>query len=185
MYPASIRRSRCSSGMVRCIGLLPTSFKDANSSLVSRVSRKEKEDKRLLAMSLDIRVKVLEFSSKGAAASWRCKATAAQSRTTLPPTPTVIGSLHQEQPPTRSWRIALHHVSIFGLVSLCQRFVGRGHSAVSVYSQRVSLVVIYGSPALSAAMQRAIAGTSCFASRVGSFFLQRPARRFPQIPTYP
>ena len=37
-----------------------------------------------------------------------------------------------EQPPTRSWRIALHHVSIFGLVSFCQRFVGRGHYAVWV-----------------------------------------------------
>ena len=35
MYPASTRRSRCSSGMVRCIGRVPTSFKDANSSLVS------------------------------------------------------------------------------------------------------------------------------------------------------
>ena len=46
-------------------------------------------------------------------------------------------------------------------------------------------IVIYGSRALSAAMQSAIAGTSCFASRVGSFFLQTPARRFPQIPTYP
>jgi len=60
--------------MVRCIGLLPTSFKDANSSLVSRVSRKEKEDKRLSAMILDIRPKVLEFSSKGAPACWRRKA---------------------------------------------------------------------------------------------------------------
>jgi hypothetical protein len=34
-YPAAIRRSRCSSGIVRCIGRVPTSFKDANSSLVS------------------------------------------------------------------------------------------------------------------------------------------------------
>jgi len=59
--------------MVRCIGLLPTSFKDANSSLVSRVSRKEKEGKRLSAMCLDIRAKMLEFSSKGAAAYWKRK----------------------------------------------------------------------------------------------------------------
>src|SRR5262245_16210253 len=64
IYPASIRRSRCSSEMVRCIGLLPTSVKDANSSLVSRVSRKEKEDKRLSTMTLDFRVKVLGFGDK-------------------------------------------------------------------------------------------------------------------------
>ena len=35
MYPAAIRRSLCSSGMVRRIGLMRTSFKDSNSSLVS------------------------------------------------------------------------------------------------------------------------------------------------------
>src|SRR5262249_39979420 len=76
IYPASIRRSRCSSEMVRCIGLLPTSVKDANSSLVSRVSRKEKEDKRLSTMTLDFRVKVLGFADKSAA-SWACKTTEA------------------------------------------------------------------------------------------------------------
>jgi hypothetical protein len=75
--------------MVRCIGLLPISFKDANSSAVSRVSRKEKESKRLPAMSLDVRVKMLEFSSKGAAAGWKRK-TEAWSRTMAPRTPTVI-----------------------------------------------------------------------------------------------
>jgi len=35
MYPAAIRQSRCLSGMVRRIGLMLTSFKDSNSSLVS------------------------------------------------------------------------------------------------------------------------------------------------------
>src|SRR5262249_5402308 len=34
-YPSAIRRSRCLSGMVRRIGLMLTSFKDSNSSLVS------------------------------------------------------------------------------------------------------------------------------------------------------
>jgi hypothetical protein len=43
MYPAAIRRSRCSSGIVRCIGLVPTSFKEANSSLVSSTLRGEKD----------------------------------------------------------------------------------------------------------------------------------------------
>ena len=42
-YPAAIRRSRCSSGIVLCIGLVPTSFKEANSSLVSGTLRGDKD----------------------------------------------------------------------------------------------------------------------------------------------
>ena len=55
MYPAAIRRSRWSSGMVRCIDLLPTSFKEANSSLVSGVSRKGTDaNRRLLGMRYSV-----------------------------------------------------------------------------------------------------------------------------------
>ena len=39
-YPTATRRSRCASGMVRCIGRVPTSFKEANSSAVSRTLRR-------------------------------------------------------------------------------------------------------------------------------------------------
>src|SRR5262249_13264633 len=52
MYPAASSRSRCSSGMVRCIGLLPTSFKDANTSLVSGMLRREKDDNWRLSLAM-------------------------------------------------------------------------------------------------------------------------------------
>jgi hypothetical protein len=42
-YPIEIRRSRCASGIVTRIGLLATCFNEAYSSLVSRLSCRDKD----------------------------------------------------------------------------------------------------------------------------------------------
>jgi len=56
MYPAAISLSRCLSGMVRCIGLVATSFKEANSLLVSGTLLGESDRKwdRFRAMPLNM-----------------------------------------------------------------------------------------------------------------------------------
>jgi hypothetical protein len=53
MHPAAIKRSRCSSGIERCIGPVATSCKEANSSLVSRTLRLNRNWDRNRAMTIE------------------------------------------------------------------------------------------------------------------------------------
>jgi hypothetical protein len=99
IYPSSIRRSRCSSGIVRWLGRFLISFKEANSSAVRRGLFRNEEDKWFLIRQI---CGVL---------TWGDSQSSDQSNGPAPETPSPV------QRPSR-----IKHRRSFGLVFSCQRF---------------------------------------------------------------